>query len=74
MPYSWIAWKHFLNRGSLPSDDSSLCHVDINLASTKAVYAMPQPSPCFIMLFVHGVLQSNRKVMLACRDVLADYR
>ena len=28
MPYSWISWRHFLNWGSVLSDDSNLCQVD----------------------------------------------
>ena len=31
--YSWILWIHFLNRGSLLSDDFSLYQVDIKLFS-----------------------------------------
>ena len=34
MPYSQILWKCFLSWGSLLPDDSSLCQVDIKLAST----------------------------------------
>ena len=36
--FSWILWKHFLNWGSLLSDDSSLCQVDIKVASTNVVF------------------------------------
>jgi hypothetical protein len=34
VPYSQILWRHFLNRGFLLSDISSLCQVDIKLATT----------------------------------------
>ena len=34
MPYSQILWKHFLNWVSLLSDNSSLCQLDVRLAST----------------------------------------
>ena len=32
--YSPILWRHFLNWGSLLSDESSVCHTNIKLAST----------------------------------------
>ena len=34
MSYSQILWRHFLSRGSLLSDNSRLCQVDIKLSST----------------------------------------
>jgi hypothetical protein len=36
LAYSPIIWEHFLNWGSLLSDDFSLCQVDIKLSSTDA--------------------------------------
>ena len=38
MPYIQILWRHFLSVGSLFSDDSSLCQVDIKLASTIRIF------------------------------------
>ena len=40
VPYSWIWWKHFLNESSLFSDCSSLCHIDIRLASTDSLSSL----------------------------------
>ena len=37
MSYSWVLWRHFLNRGSFFSDDSNVCQVDTNPASTVCV-------------------------------------
>lgn len=45
MPWSWILWKCPLNFGSFLSDDSSLCRVDIRLASI--------PYICLFRMWVH---------------------
>jgi hypothetical protein len=29
MPYSWISWRHFINRSSFLCDNSRLCQVDM---------------------------------------------
>ena len=38
MPYSPIIGRHFFNCGSLFSDDSSLCQVDLKVASTTGMF------------------------------------
>jgi hypothetical protein len=35
IPYSWVLWGHFLNRGPLLSDSSSLCQFGICLGNTE---------------------------------------
>ena len=35
-----ILWRHFLNRGSLLSDDSRLYHIDIKVASTPTLVSL----------------------------------
>ena len=42
MPSSWILQRQFLNRGSLLSDNSSLCQVDIKLARIVVGSTRPQ--------------------------------
>jgi hypothetical protein len=37
MPYSRNIWKHLLNCGSLLSDDSSSCYIDIKLTGIHMV-------------------------------------
>jgi hypothetical protein len=41
MPYSWISWRDFFKGGSFLCDNSSLCQVDTQPASTTSIVKNP---------------------------------
>ena len=61
LAYCLILWRHFLSWDSLLSDDSSLCQVDIKLASAlspeKGLHVFLQS--CSISMFMLLYLQQN---------------